>query len=124
MQRSAPHPAPGRRLAQLAGTDLVYAATQDTDDPSCAARARPVWFGSATPGEDPVTCSAAGCLASSLVFQEILLAAPSAEIRIEQGVEVGRPGHVQAFVTASGKHVDRVRVGGAAVHVGDGELRI
>lgn len=112
-----------RALAKRAGTDLLYAFTQDTEDPACAARARHVWFGTVTPGEDPVTGSAAGCLASYLVTEGVLLAAPTAEILIEQGAEVGRPGSVRALVEAAGKTVKRVRVGGRAVHVGDGELR-
>ena len=111
-----------KRLAHIAGTDLLYAFTQETEDPTCVVRARHVWYGAVTPGEDPVTGSAAGCLASYLVFEEILLAAPTAEFRIEQGKEVGRPGQVRAFVDASGKRVERVRIGGSAVHVGDGEL--
>lgn len=120
----AADPALCRRLAQIAGTDLVYAFTLDTKDSNAAARARHVWFGKVTPGEDPVTGSAAGCLASFLVFQGVLLAAPSVEIRIEQGVEIGRPGQVRAYVDAVGTRVERVRVGGPSVHVGDGELRL
>ena len=120
----APDPALCRRLALIAGTDLIYAFTLDTKDTSAAARARHVWFGKVTPGEDPVTGSAAGCLASYLVFQGVLLAAPSVEIRIEQGIEVGRPGQVRAYIDAIGTRVERVRVGGPAVLVGDGELRI
>ena len=120
----SPDPALCRRLSEIAGTDLIYAFTLDTNDQSAAARARHVWFGNATPGEDPVTGSAAGCLASYLVFQGVLLAAPKVEVLIEQGVEVGRRGLVSAFVDAVGTRVERVRVGGSAVHVGDGELRI
>ncbi len=110
-------------LAQRAGTELFYAFTQETEDPTCAVRARHVWFGRVTPGEDPVTGSAAGCLASYLVHEGVLLAAPTAEVRIEQGVEIGRPGVVDAFIEADGARIKRVRVGGRAVHVGDGELR-
>jgi trans-2,3-dihydro-3-hydroxyanthranilate isomerase len=113
-----------KRLAKKTGTDLLYAFTQDTEDPACAARARHVWFGTVTPGEDPVTGSAAGCLASYLVVQGVLLAAPTAEILIEQGAEVGRRGEVRALVEAVGAGIKNVRVGGRAVHVGDGELRI
>jgi trans-2,3-dihydro-3-hydroxyanthranilate isomerase len=110
-------------LAQRAGAETFYAFTQETEDPSCAVRARHVWFGRVTPGEDPVTGSAAGCLASYLVHEGVLLAAPTAEVRIEQGVEVGRGGVVDAFIDVEASRIKRVRVGGRAVHVGDGELR-
>ncbi|GAB4149719.1 MAG: PhzF family phenazine biosynthesis protein [Planctomycetota bacterium] len=111
-------------LASVVGTDLFYAFTQDTGDPSCAARARHVWFGGTTPGEDPVTGSAIGCLASFLVSEGVILAAPEAELSIEQGEEVGRRGKVTARVQAKGGSISRVQVGGSAVHVGDGEIRL
>ncbi len=123
MRALAPHPSYCRQIAERCGTELFYAFTQETLDPTCAVHARHVWFGTVTPGEDPVTGSAAGCLASYLVFQEVMLAAPTAEVRIEQGIEVGRPGQVQALVDTERHKISRVRVGGCAVHLGDGELR-
>lgn len=123
LQSLRPNFAACAQLAQRAGVDTFYAFTQETDDAACAARARHVWFGTVTPGEDPVTGSAAGCLAAYLVHQGVMLAAPTAEIRIEQGVEIGRAGVVDAFVDAESTRLRRVRVGGRAVHVGDGELR-
>ena len=119
----APNFAACAELAVRVGSDMFYAFTQDTLDEGCTARARHVWFGSVTPGEDPVTGSAAGCLASYLVQHGVILAAPTVEIRIEQGVEIGRPGIVDAFVDADGTRVKRVRVGGRAVLMGEGELR-
>ncbi|MCC6671877.1 MAG: PhzF family phenazine biosynthesis protein [Planctomycetes bacterium] len=117
-----PDPTLCREVARIAGTDFFYVFTQETDDPGCAAHARHAWYGVGTPGEDPVTGSAAGCLASYLVLESVLLAAPTAELRIEQGAEVGRPGQITAIVDADGTRVRRVQVGGAAVHLGDGEL--
>lgn len=112
-----------RELAQRVGAETFYAFTQDTEDVACAVRGRHVWFGRVTPGEDPVTGSAAGCLAAYLVHEGVLLAAPTAEIRIEQGVEIQRRGVVDAFVDVEAGQIRRVRVGGRAVHIGDGELR-
>jgi len=109
-------------LAAQVGTDLFHAFTQDTGDPGCAVRTRHVWWGTVTPGEDPVTGSAIGCIAAYLVDAGVLLAAPEAELLIEQGHEVGRPGQVTARVLTSGGKVTRVQVGGRAVHVGNGEL--
>lgn len=111
-------------VAERAGTDLVHAFTLDTGDPDCAARTRHVWWGRATPGEDPVTGSAIGCIAAYLVSEGVILAAPEAQFHIEQGEEVGRPGKVTARVTVRGGQVSDVQVGGSAVHVGDGELRL
>jgi trans-2,3-dihydro-3-hydroxyanthranilate isomerase len=119
----APNPALCSQVAELAGTDMIYAFTSETESAACAAHARHVWFGRVTPGEDPVTGSAAGCLASYLVHESVLLAAPAAEVRIEQGVEVGRPGEVHAMVDTEAHVIRRVRVGGSAVHLGDGEIR-
>lgn len=110
------------RLAKQVGTDLFHAFTLDTGEPDCAVRTRHVWWGTVTPGEDPVTGSAIGCIAAYLVGHEVLLAAPEAEFGIEQGEEVGRPGKVTCRIRASGGKVSRVQVGGSAVHVGNGEI--
>jgi trans-2,3-dihydro-3-hydroxyanthranilate isomerase len=117
-----PDPAACNEVAQRVGTDLVHAFTLDTGDPDCTARTRHVWWGRATPGEDPVTGSAIGCLSAYLVAEGVLLAAPEAQFTVEQGMEVGRPGKVTARVAMRGGKVASVQVGGTAVHVGDGEL--
>ena len=109
-------------LANRVGTDLWHAFTLDSGDPDCAVRTRHVWWGKVTPGEDPVTGSAIGCIASYLVGEGVLLAAPEAVVQIEQGQEVGRPGKVTARIAASNGVVRRVQVGGRCVHVGNGEL--
>jgi trans-2,3-dihydro-3-hydroxyanthranilate isomerase len=124
MESLAPHPGLCKQVAGICGTDLLYAFTQETLDPGSTAHARHVWFGTVTPGEDPVTGSAAGCLASYLVYEGVLLAAPTVELWIEQGTEIGRPGRVKALVDARGTRVERVRVGGQAVLLGEGELRL
>lgn len=111
-------------LARVIGTDLFHCFTQDTGDADCAARARHVWFGTVTPGEDPVTGSAIGCIASYLVSEGVILAAPEAEFAIEQGEEVGRRGKVTARIEMRSGVVVRVQVGGTAVHIGDGEIRL
>lgn len=72
--------------------------------------------------EDPATGSAAGPLAVHLVrhgkvpFGEIL--------RIQQGAEIHRPSELFARVHGSGTKIDAVEVGGSAVIVGRGELRV
>lgn len=119
-----PHPLVLPELASVVGTDLFHAFTLDTGDPDCTARTRHVWWGTVTPGEDPVTGSAIGCIASYLVHEEVILASPEATLRIEQGEEVGRPGKVTARVERSGGTIRKVQVGGTCVSMGDGEIRI
>lgn len=109
-------------LAREVGTEMFHAFTQDATDPGCAVRTRHVWWGVVTPGEDPVTGSAIGCIAAYLVEEGVILAAPEAEFGIEQGEEVGRRGKVTARVRVSGEKVGAVQVGGTAVHVGNGEI--
>jgi trans-2,3-dihydro-3-hydroxyanthranilate isomerase len=72
--------------------------------------------------EDPATGSAAGPLALHLARHGQI--AFGEEIEISQGVEVGRPSKLYARVVGSAEDVERVEVGGAAVTVARGELRI
>lgn len=109
-------------LAREVGTDLFHAFTLDSVDPDCAVSTRHVWWGTVTPGEDPVTGSAIGCIASFLVGEGVILASPEARFSIEQGSSVGRPGKVHARIGAAGGKVTCVQIGGAAVHVGTGEI--
>lgn len=109
-------------LARRCGTDLMHAFSLDTGDPDCAVRTRHLFFGTVTPGEDPVTGSAIGCIASHLVQEGVLLAAPEAIVKVEQGYEVGRPGAVIARIGRKGGKITSVQVGGACVHVGNGEV--
>ena len=72
--------------------------------------------------EDPATGSAAGPLALHLARHGRL--AFGEEIEIEQGVEVGRPSKLYARVEGSADEVERVEVGGSAVIVARGELKV
>jgi len=72
--------------------------------------------------EDPATGSAAGPLALHLARHGRI--AFGDEIEISQGVEVGRPSKLYARVDGSVDEVERVEVGGAAVTVARGELKI
>jgi trans-2,3-dihydro-3-hydroxyanthranilate isomerase len=72
--------------------------------------------------EDAATGSAAGPLATHLVRHGV--ARPGQEITIEQGAEIGRPSRLHACVYGSPQAIERVEVGGSAVVVGHGELRL
>jgi trans-2,3-dihydro-3-hydroxyanthranilate isomerase len=71
--------------------------------------------------EDPATGSAAGSLGAYLVQNKKL--SPGQTFYIQQGVEMGRPSHIEVEVSQSGKKLVP-RVGGAAVKVFEGTIRI
>ncbi|MBI5852025.1 MAG: PhzF family phenazine biosynthesis protein [Planctomycetes bacterium] len=124
IRRIAADPSRCAAIASEVDTDAFYAFTQDVVDSTCTAHARHVAFGSLTPGEDPATGSAAGCLASYLVGEGIVLASPNADLTIEQGLEVNRPSRIEAMVETEAGKPKRVRVGGRAVLLGDGSLEV
>ncbi len=71
--------------------------------------------------EDPATGSAAGSLGSYLVQHGKLSAGQT--FYIQQGVEMGRPSHIEVEISQTGKKLVP-RVGGAAVKVFEGTIRI
>ncbi len=73
--------------------------------------------------EDPATGSAAGALGAWLVRHGEPDASP-ARMVIEQGYEMGRPSAIHVEVDHDGGRPTEVRVGGEAVEVAEGVLRI
>jgi trans-2,3-dihydro-3-hydroxyanthranilate isomerase len=72
--------------------------------------------------EDPATGSAAGPLAVHLARHGLV---PFGEvIEIRQGDEIQRPSMLSAVAHGSAENIERVEVGGPAVIVGRGELRV
>jgi len=82
------------------------------------ARARMFFYG----GEDPATGSAAGCAASWLVQHGI--ANSDEQVLIRQGVEIRRPSEMYVRATRDSVRVTNVRVGGYAVEVLRGTVRL
>src|SRR4029077_6141479 len=82
------------------------------------ARARMFFYG----GEDPATGSAAGCAASWMVQHGI--ANSDEQMLIRQGVEMRRPSDIHVRATRDGQRVTNVRVGGYAVEVLRGTVRL
>ena len=76
--------------------------------------------------EDPATGSAAGALGAYLYAHSALALADEAVLRfvVRQGVEMGRLSLLEVEVAGEGGEPRRVRVGGAAVTVMRGELRL
>jgi trans-2,3-dihydro-3-hydroxyanthranilate isomerase len=102
-------------LAKVGGQGC-YVYCLDPVDPSAVAHAR---FFNPTVGieEDPATGSAAGPLVSRLVAQGVV--ADGATVVVEQGHAMGRPSRIRVQASE-----ERVRIGGAAVVVAEGTLRI
>lgn len=76
--------------------------------------------------EDPVTGSAAGALGAYAVRQGLVRPEGGrASLKLEQGLELGRPGQVHVEVqTDDGGMATAVRVGGECVVVLEGEVRV
>jgi trans-2,3-dihydro-3-hydroxyanthranilate isomerase len=72
--------------------------------------------------EDPATGSAAGPLACHLARHGLI--GFGEEIEISQGAEIGRPSTLFALVEGTAGRIERVEVGGCAVTVARGELRL
>src|SRR5438105_15376476 len=81
-------------------------------------RARMFFYG----GEDPATGSAAGCAASWMVQHGI--ANSEEQVVIRQGVEIRRPSEMYVRAARDGQRVTNVRVGGYAVEVLRGTVRL
>ncbi len=115
-----PDPAACRALSEAAGTDLIHAFARIPDRETPAIRTRHVFFGTVTPGEDPATGSAGGCL-GAYADRHGVFGPPGVPLRlvVEQGADIGRPSFLHVIVDG-----DVVRVGGASVLAGEGWLRI
>ena len=95
-----------------------YFVTRDTQDPNIGLRSRSIFQGS----EDPATGSAAGCTASWMVRYGIV--PPAKTVHILQGFEIHRPSHIYVHAEKDGDKIVNVRVGGNAVEILQGEVRL
>ena len=98
----------------------VYVVTRETHAPHAFVSARMFAGESIGVGEDPATGSAAGPCAAALVHYGL---APSRFV-IEQGVDMGRPSYIKAEVEGETGTVKVVRIGGNAVVVLRGEMKL
>ncbi|MBA2127363.1 phenazine biosynthesis protein PhzF [Hyphomicrobium methylovorum] len=73
--------------------------------------------------EDPATGSAAASFAS-IIHQFDVLPDGTHKRAIEQGIEMGRPSAIQLTMTVARGKLEGVRIGGHAVRVAEGTLRI
>jgi PhzF family phenazine biosynthesis protein len=112
--------------AQPHGIQGVFIFTRQTHDASSVTHARFFAPGFGVP-EDPVTGSAHGPLAAYLVHHGVLKlpeAGGVVRVRAEQGDAMGKPGRVELEVKGRPGALDQARIGGAAVTVIEGELRV
>lgn len=110
-----------RRVAEyLADKEakFFYVVCRETVDPSARLHARMIFYN----GEDPATGSAAGCCAAWAAMYRV--AQPGERVLIEQGLEINRPSRIFVRADKTGDRVSNVRVGGYAVEVARGELRL
>jgi trans-2,3-dihydro-3-hydroxyanthranilate isomerase len=113
LARMQPSPADLGRLLADRDSHLVYAFAEDNG----AVYSRGFFSAGTLTFEDAATGSAAGALGAYL-WKHRSLAAP---FQIRQGIEMGRASLINVEVSADGRVV---KVGGSAVIVGSGELRI
>jgi trans-2,3-dihydro-3-hydroxyanthranilate isomerase len=108
-----------RRYAdQKDGVFSFFFVTRETVDPEAHLHARMIFSN----GEDPATGSASGCCAAWAVRYGVI--PPDEQAMIEQGIEVRRPSHIYVRASRDGDRVTNVRVGGYAVEVLRGEVRL
>jgi len=126
--RSLPSGGRGNDLAALLrryGSDCAMLYTLETENPSATVHCRMFAPGLGV-AEDPATGSAAGALGCYLVWHNIVRPHGGvANVVVEQGIEIGRPGRIHVEITVgNGGDINQVRVGGTAVTIMEGEVRL
>jgi PhzF family phenazine biosynthesis protein len=108
------------------GVRGFYVFTRDVAEPGSVSHGR-YFAPSFGVREDPVTGSASGPLAEYLARHGVIPLPPeggTARARAEQGDAMGKPGRVELEVRGAGGTVEDVRVGGTAITVLEGTLRV
>lgn len=107
------------------GTDCAMCYSTETESPDATVHCRMFAPGLGVP-EDPATGSAAGALGCYLVRSGGIRPNDGiARIVVEQGLEIGRPSRIDVEITVSATdEITQVRVGGCAVTVIEGEVRL
>lgn len=105
-------------LAKEDASTGIYAFAREAEHPGNQIRAR-MFFEAAGPREDPATGSATACFGAYLLEHRVY--GDALRLRIEQGVEMGRPSllHVEASRVSG---APRIRVGGRTLESARGEL--
>lgn len=123
MRRIDPDHAALAALNRSQNAVSTHVWTAETADPAHDFHTRNLAAACGIP-EDPVTGTANGALGAYLVSHGILKPERCNCIRVEQGYEIDRPGLVHVEIAAREGTIERVRVGGRAVVVLKGEMRV
>ena len=113
-------PASATAALQGMAADGVLVFCRETEDAANGIHAR-VFVPDMGIEEDPATGSANGCLLAYLLQHQALGAGP-VDVRVEQGLEMGRPSvlYLTGRREAGGYTIE---VGGKAQHIAEGRLR-
>ena len=114
---------PGVLREVLGDVDMIYTFTGETLEPGSTVHSRAFAPFVGIP-EDPATGSAGGALGAYLVRHKVIESLDPSEIIIEQGFEIDRPSIIRVSVGLAGEEIDSVQVGGQAVTVLEGVLKI
>lgn len=106
-------------LCQEAGVSAAFMFSLGGFSPEADTHAR--LFDPQGTNEDPYTGSAAGAMGGYIVYHGLK---PGHKLVAEQGHFVGRPGEGLLEIDGKRGSIDRVRLGGAAVKVLDGQIRV
>jgi len=104
-----------RAFGKQHGSTGIYLFAREAEDPANPVRAR-MFFESAGLREDPATGSATACFGQYLLAHRVF-GDGRVQLRIEQGVELGRP----SLLHLDASH-ERIRVGGRVIESARGEL--
>jgi len=124
VDRAVPDPGGFARLREASGLDLpilLFSIAGPSSDDHVYARMFAPDLGIM---EDPATGSAAGPVGCYVVHHGVVNADAAHPIRISQGVKMGRPSRIHVNIESAGRAITSVKVGGAAVLVGRGELLV
>ncbi len=104
--------------AAKADAKFLFFLSRETQDPAARVQARMIFYN----GEDPATGSGSGCAAAWMVRYGV--AQPEEQVRIDQGLEIGRRSLIYVRAGREGDRVVNVRVGGNVVEILRGEVTL
>lgn len=118
--RARPAGAEWDKLTEHAGTISAWLFVAEAEDQF---RARMFSPAGGTP-EDPATGSAVVTFVGLLAHHRYYNARPDPTIQVTQGVEMGRRSEIQASAVMHDDELTEVRIGGSAVQISTGRIRI
>ena len=112
-----------RRVLSETQSDCFMIFTKECIHPQSTVHAR-MFAPALGVSEDPATGSASGALGAYLVRHQLIETKPTTRILVEQGYEMGRPSAIHVEVDSGPDGPSEVRVGGEAVEVAEGRLKL